>query len=195
MRQAQADESVQNSALGQLAPNREQACGITKHLRNSSTTARFPCLQMHYSRYEALNLSVASPCSSEAAAAWLRIELDAIFCRRTRSPGMTYGYSLAKGFDINEERLRQGERISVTAGALSRLMADAYALMVRLTARCKGYVQRQLRPQLSAHLPGPLKVRIQRLLQKNVSHQKAAGHGFVLEEHKQPPSYHNSPQC
>jgi len=59
MRQAQADESVQNSALGQLAPNREQACGITKHLRNSSTTARFPCLQMHYSRYEALNLSVA----------------------------------------------------------------------------------------------------------------------------------------
>ena len=135
-----------------------------------------------------------SPCSSEAAAAWLRIELDAIFCRRTRSPGMTYGYSLAKGFDINEERLRQGERISVTAGALSRLMADAYALMVRLTARCKGYVQRQLRPQLSAHLPWPLKVRIQRLLQKNVSHQKAAGHGFVLEEHKQPPSCHNSPQ-
>jgi len=107
---------------------------------------------------------------------------------------MTYGYSLAKGFDINEERLRQGERISVTAGALSRLMADAYALMVRLTARCKGYVQRQLRPQLSAHLPWRLKVRIQRLLQKNVSHQKAAGHGFVLEEHKQPPSCHNSPQ-
>jgi len=76
---------------------------------------------------------------------------------------MKYGYSLTKGLDINEERLRQGERISVTAGALSRLMADAYALMVRLTARCKGYVQRQLRPQLSAHLPGS------RLLQKNVS--------------------------
>jgi len=79
---------------------------------------------------------------------------------------MTYGYSLAKGFDINEERLRQGERISVTAGALSRLMADAYALMVRLTARCKGYVQRQLRPQLSAHLPGPRLLRKMSLIKK-----------------------------
>jgi len=77
-----------------------------------------------------------------------------------------YDYSLAKGFDINEERLRQGERISVTAGALSRLMADAYALMVRLTTRCKGYVQRQLRPQLSAHLPGPRLLRKMSLIKK-----------------------------
>jgi hypothetical protein len=107
-----------------------------------------------------------SLCSSEGAAAWLRIEPDAIFCRRTRSPGMKYGYSLTKGFDINEERLREGERISATARALYRLIADAYALMVRSTTGCKGYIKRQLR----AHLPGPLKVRIQRLLQKNVSH-------------------------
>jgi hypothetical protein len=81
---------------------------------------------------------------------------------------MNYGYSLTKGFDINEERLREGERISATARALYRLIADAYALMVRSTTRCKGYIKRQLR----AHPPGPLKVRIQRLLQKNVSHQK-----------------------
>ena len=97
---------------------------------------------------------------------------------------MNYGYSLIKGFTINEERLREGERISATAGALYRLLADAYALMVRLTTRSKGYIKRQLR----THLPGPIKVRIQRLLQKNVSHHKPAGHGFVLEEHKQPPS-------
>jgi len=74
---------------------------------------------------------------------------------------MNYGYSLTKGFDINEERLREGERISATAGALYRLLADAYALMVRLTTRSKGYIRKQLR----THLPGPLKVRIQRLLQ------------------------------
>jgi Sulfotransferase family len=72
-----------------------------------------------------------------------------------------YGYSLTKGFDINEERFREGERISAAAGALYRLLADAYALRVRLTARSKGYIRNQLR----THLPGPLKVRIQRLLQ------------------------------
>jgi hypothetical protein len=109
-----------------------------------------------------------SLCSSEAAAAWLRIEPDAIFCRRTRSPGMKYGCSLTKGLDINEERVREGERISATARALYRLIADAYALMVRSTTRSKGYIKRQLR----AHPPEPLEVRIQRLLQKNVSHQK-----------------------
>ena len=74
---------------------------------------------------------------------------------------MNYGYSLTKGFDINEERLRKGERISATAGALYRLLAHAYALMVRLTTRSKGYIRKQLR----THLPGPVKVRIQRLLQ------------------------------
>jgi len=74
---------------------------------------------------------------------------------------MNYGYSLTKGFDINEERLREGERISATAGALYRLVAHAYALMVRLTTRSKGYIKKQLR----THLPGPVKVRIQRLLQ------------------------------
>ena len=74
-----------------------------------------------------------SLCSSQVAAAWLRIEPDAIFCRRTRSPGMKYGYSLTKGLDINEERLREGERISATARALYRLITDAYALMVRST--------------------------------------------------------------
>jgi len=65
---------------------------------------------------------------------------------------MNYGYSLTKGFDINEERLREGERISATAGALYRLLADAYALMVRLTTRSKGYIRKQLR----THLPGSL---------------------------------------
>jgi hypothetical protein len=74
---------------------------------------------------------------------------------------MNYSYSLTKGFDINEERLREGERISATAGALYRLLAHAYALMVRLTTRSKGYIKKQLR----THLPGPVKVRIQRLLQ------------------------------
>ena len=74
---------------------------------------------------------------------------------------MNYGYSLTKGFDINEERLRDGERISATAGALYLLLADAYALMVRLTTRSKGYIRKQLR----TYLPGPVKVRIQRLLQ------------------------------
>ena len=64
-----------------------------------------------------------SLCSSQAAPAWLRIEPDATFYRRTRSPGMKYGYSLTKGFDINEERLREGERISATARALYRLIA------------------------------------------------------------------------
>ena len=97
---------------------------------------------------------------------------------------MNYGYSLTKGFDINEERLREGERISATARALYRLIADAYALMVRLTTRSKGYIRKQLR----THLPGPLKVRIQCLLQKKVSHQKPAGHGLVLKEANQPPS-------
>src|SRR5438132_652333 len=67
---------------------------------------------------------------------------------------MNYGYSLTKGFDINEERLREGERISATAGALYRLLAHAYALMVRLTTRSKGYIKKQLR----THLPGPVKV-------------------------------------
>ena len=97
---------------------------------------------------------------------------------------MNYGYSLIKGFAINEERLRERKRISATAGALYRLLADAYAFMVRLTTRSKGYIKRQLR----THLPGPIKVRIQRLLQKNVSHQKPAGHGLVLKEANQPPS-------
>jgi hypothetical protein len=74
---------------------------------------------------------------------------------------MNHGYSLTKGFDINEERLREGERISATAGALYRLLADANALMVRLTTRSKGCIKKQLRTRL----PGPVKVRIQRLLQ------------------------------
>jgi hypothetical protein len=51
---------------------------------------------------------------------------------------MNYGYSLTKMFDINEERLREGERISATAGALYRLLADAYALMVRLRLGLRG---------------------------------------------------------
>jgi hypothetical protein len=84
-----------------------------------------------------------------------------------------YGYSLTKDFGINEERLHEAERIGATAGALYRLVADTYALMVRLTTRSKAYFKGQLR----VHLPGPLKIRIQRLLQKNVSHQKAAGQG------------------
>jgi hypothetical protein len=62
---------------------------------------------------------------------------------------MNNGYWLTKVFDINEERLREGERISAIAGALYRLLADAYALMVRLTTRSKEYFKKQLR----THLP------------------------------------------
>ena len=73
-----------------------------------------------------------------------------------------YGYSLTEGFGVNEEPLRGAERISATAGALYCLMADAYALMVRLTTQFKAYIKRQLR----ARLPGPLKVKIKHLLRK-----------------------------
>ena len=73
-----------------------------------------------------------------------------------------YGYSLTEGFGINEERLREAERISATAGAVYCLMADAYALTVRLTTQSRGYIKRQLRERL----PEPLKVRIKHLLRK-----------------------------
>jgi len=73
-----------------------------------------------------------------------------------------YGYSLTKGFGLNEERLREAERISATAGALYCFVADACALMVRLTAQSKGYIKRQLR----ALLPDLLKVRIKHALRK-----------------------------
>ena len=71
-----------------------------------------------------------------------------------------YGYSLTKGF-VNEQRLHDSEPIGATAGALYCLMAGANALIIRLTTRSKGYIKKQLR----THLPGPVKVRIQRLLQ------------------------------
>jgi len=71
-----------------------------------------------------------------------------------------YGYSLTKGF-VNEQRLHDSEPIGATAGALYCLMAGANALIIRLTTRSKGYIRKQLR----TYLPGPLKVRIQRLLQ------------------------------
>ncbi len=87
-----------------------------------------------------------------------------------------YGYSLTKGFGVNEERLRGAERISAPAGALYCLMADAYALMVRLTTQCKGHIKRQLRKRL----PESFKVRIKRVLRKTAN-EKATEHGRVLE--------------
>jgi len=71
-----------------------------------------------------------------------------------------YGYSLTKGF-VNEQRLHDSEPIGATAGALYCLMAGANAVIIRLTTRSKGYIKKQLR----THLPGPVKVRLQRLLQ------------------------------
>ncbi len=67
-----------------------------------------------------------------------------------------YGYSLVKGFGVNEEQFLGADRIGETVGALYCLLADANALIIRLTTRSKGYVRRQLR----AHLPESLKVRI-----------------------------------
>jgi hypothetical protein len=67
-----------------------------------------------------------------------------------------YGYSLTRGFGVNKEQVRGASRIGATIGALYCLLADANALVIRLTTRSKGYVRRRLR----AHLPESLKVRI-----------------------------------
>jgi len=75
---------------------------------------------------------------------------------------MKYGYSLTKGLGVNEDRLREPERIGATAGALYCLTADAYALTVRLTTRSKACIKKQLR----ARLPEPVKVRIKHVLEK-----------------------------
>ena len=72
-----------------------------------------------------------------------------------------YGYSLTKGF-VNEQRLHDSEPIGTIAGALYCLMARANALIIRLTARSKWYIRRQLR----AWLPEPLKARIKQVFQK-----------------------------
>jgi len=73
-----------------------------------------------------------------------------------------YGYSLTKGFGLNEEQFREADRIGATAGALYYWLADANALMIRSTTRSKGYLKRQLR----ARLPGSLKVRLKEAVQK-----------------------------
>jgi len=97
---------------------------------------------------------------------------------------MTYGYSLMKGFNLVEEWRSDAERISAGTGSLYCAVANVNAFTVRLPRQVRGYIKRQLR----THLPASIKVRIQRLLQKNVSHQKPAGHGLVLKEANQPPS-------
>jgi hypothetical protein len=72
-----------------------------------------------------------------------------------------YGYSLIKDFGVSEEAL-QGGKVSNVVGALYCLMADACALVVRLTTRSRGYIKRQLR----ARLPEALKVRLKHILQR-----------------------------
>jgi Sulfotransferase family len=71
-----------------------------------------------------------------------------------------YGYSLTRGFGVNEEQV--ASRTGAAAGALYCLLADANAMMIRLTTRSKGYIKRQLR----ARLPASLKVRIKEAVEK-----------------------------
>ena len=79
-----------------------------------------------------------------------------------------YGYSLTKGLGVHEERLHEAEEISAAAGALYCLIADAYAVILRLTTRSKAHIKRQLR----ARLPGSLKMIIKQVLQKTVLNKK-----------------------
>jgi len=76
-----------------------------------------------------------------------------------------YGYSLTKGFGVQEERLHKAGKISTNVGRLYCVMATACAVVVRLTTRSNGYVKRQLR----ARLPEPVKMTLKRLLQKRSS--------------------------
>jgi Sulfotransferase family len=73
-----------------------------------------------------------------------------------------YGYSLTKGFGVNEEQLRGPDQIGAPAGVLYCSLADVNALMIRLTTRSKGYIKRQLR----ARLPESLKTRLKDAVQK-----------------------------
>jgi len=73
-----------------------------------------------------------------------------------------YGYTLTEGFSVKEEHLREVEKVSATVGTLYCLGVDTCALVVRLLARSKWYIRRQLR----AHLPERLKIRIKRVLQR-----------------------------
>jgi hypothetical protein len=75
-----------------------------------------------------------------------------------------YGYSLIKGVGVKEEHLQKARKISSGFENLYFLMANACAFLMRLAARSKGYVKRQIR----ARLPEPLKIRIKRLIRKNV---------------------------
>jgi hypothetical protein len=81
-----------------------------------------------------------------------------------------YGYSLIEGFGMSEERLREAEQISATAGALYCVLADAYALRVRVPIQAKGYIMAELRTRL----PEPLKVKIKHVLKKSVLSKKQA---------------------
>ena len=73
-----------------------------------------------------------------------------------------YGYSLTRDCGVNEEQVREASRIGVTTGGLYCLLADANALIIRLTTRFRGSIKRQLR----ACLPAPLKDRIKEAVQK-----------------------------
>ena len=73
-----------------------------------------------------------------------------------------YGYSLTQGFGMMEEGLRGAKQISVAAGALYCLMADAYGLLIRLPLQVRANIMTQLRTRL----PQPVKIRIKRFLRK-----------------------------
>ena len=75
-----------------------------------------------------------------------------------------YGYSLTKGFGLKQKYLQKAQRISPGVGNLYFLAANACAFVVRLAARSNGYVKKQIR----ARLPEPLKIRIKRIIRKNV---------------------------
>ena len=63
-----------------------------------------------------------------------------------------YGYSLTEGFGVNESWSRAAGRFAATRGMVYCLAANAYALLVRSTARCRAYVKKQLRARLRIRL-------------------------------------------
>jgi hypothetical protein len=68
-----------------------------------------------------------------------------------------YGYSLTEGFSIEKERLRQGEKSILATGPLYCLIADACAIVVRLTVHFRGCIKRQLRTCLPDRLRAGIK--------------------------------------
>jgi len=73
-----------------------------------------------------------------------------------------YGYSLIKGFAVNEESVHQAARISTNTAAVYCRMADACAMLVRAAIRSRGYIKRRLRAQL----PESAKLKVKHMLRK-----------------------------